>query len=277
MEQYNLQLKVHVDFCRKHHDIRKAPQDGIPQDWPQEVVPETECRGQADRLPGDQGPKCSDELELPHPQQRVAIRIKLCCDCNSRHVQDACPLRNPAIIIGDAVIYGQWQSEKKQPRTKPLSFNGEGTPEKVSNTQSDSMNGMISVSNTEVDGLNKDDSGTFLEETQGGSIPELGHRNLRGEGTDRSDCTTDVKLFAMDASVRRLSFAEESLPVGLELQVCDPSHGLSVVARCQLRQYTQFGPLVGQPIKEMDIPDDFSMKDIWEVRLREFINAGVCS
>jgi hypothetical protein len=34
---------------------------------------------------------------------------------------------------------------------------------------------------------------------------------------------------------------------------------------------------VGQPIKEMDIPDDFSMKDIWEVRLRSFINAGVCS
>jgi hypothetical protein len=276
LQQYNLQLKGNVDCFRKHHDIRKAPQDGIPQDWPQEVVPETECRGQADRLPGEQGPKCSDELELPHPQQRVAIRIKLCCDCNSRHVQDACPLRNPVIIIGDAVIYGQWQSEKKQARTKPLGFSGEGTPEKVSNTQSDSMNGMISVSNTEVDRLNKDDSGTFLEEMEGDSIPELGHPNVKGEGTDRSECTTDVKLFAMDASVRRLSFAEASLPVGLELQVCDPSHGLSVVARCHLRQYTQFGPLVGQPIKEMDIPDDFSMKDIWEVRLRGFINSGVC-
>lgn len=231
-------------------------------------MPDTECRSQAEILPVEQGPKCSDELELPHPQQRVAIRIKLCCDCNSRHVQDACPLRNPAIIIGDSVIYGQWQSEKKQVRTKPLIFNGEETQENVSNTQSDSRNGMISVSNMEVEGLSKDDSGTFLEETQGDSILELGHPNLKGEGTDRSECTTDVKLFAMDASVRRLSFAEASLPVGLELQVCDPSHGLSVVARCHLRQYTQFGPLVGQPIKEMDIPDDFSMKDIWEVRLR---------
>jgi hypothetical protein len=55
--------------------------------------------------------------------------------------------------------------------------------------------------------------------------------------------------------------------------VCDPTHGLSVVTRCNLKQYTQFGPLVGQPIKEMDIPDDFSMKDIWEVRLTSFMHA----
>jgi hypothetical protein len=32
---------------------------------------------------------------------------------------------------------------------------------------------------------------------------------------------------------------------------------------------------VGQPIKEKDIPDDFSMKDIWEVRLRNCMYAEV--
>lgn len=230
-------------------------------------MPETESREQADVSSGDQGPNCSDELQLPQPQQRVAIRIKLCCDCNLRHVQDACPLRNPAIIIGDAVIFGQWQSEKKQVRTKPLSCDGEGTPEKHSNAQSDSTNGVISVNSGEIGGLNKYDDRTFLEETQGDSIPDLGHSNLKGDSTDSSECTTDVKLFSMGTSEQRLCFAEASLPVGLELQVCDPAHGLSVVTRCLLRQYTQFGPLVGQPIKEMDIPDDFNMKDIWEVSL----------
>lgn len=237
------------------------------------MVPETESREQADRLVEDQELKCSNELELPQLQQRVAIRIKLCCDCNSRHVQDACPLRNPAIIIGDTVIFGQWQNEKKQARTKPLICNGERTPEELSNARSDSMNGVISVNNGEVNGLNKDDGGTFLEETQGDSIPELSHPSVKGDSTSSSESTTDVKLFSMGASVQRLSFAEESLPVGLELQVCDPTHGPSVVTRCNLKQYTQFGPLVGQPIKEMDIPDDFSMKDIWEVRLRSFMHA----
>jgi len=235
----------------------------------------TESREHTDGLVEEQGPKCNDELQLPNPQQRVAIRIRLCCDCNSRHVQDACPLRNPVIIIGDAVIFGQWQSEKKQARTKHLSCSGEGIPEKLSNAQSDSTNGVISVSNGEVDGTNKNDNRTFLEETQGDSIPELGHPNLKGDSTNSSECTTDVKLFSMSASAQRLSFAEASLPVGLELQVCDPTHGLSVVTRCHLRQYTQFGPLVGQPIKEMDIPDDFSMKDIWEVRPRSFVNTEV--
>jgi hypothetical protein len=173
------------------------------------------------------------------------------------------------------VIFGQWQSEKKQARTKSLSCDGEGTPEKLSNAQSDSTNGVISVNSEEVSGLNKDDDRTFLEETRCDSIPELGHPNLKGDSTNSSECTSDVKLFSMSASEQRLSFAEASLPVGLELQVCDPTHGLSVVTRCYLRQYTQFGPLVGQPVKEMDIPDDFNMKDIWEVSLRSFVSAEI--
>ncbi|XP_069677916.1 uncharacterized protein [Periplaneta americana] len=253
---------------KKHHDIRKAPQDGIPQDIPsqqqqqqqeqqqapQEVVAENESRESA----GEQGPKFSEELQLPQPQQRVAIRIKLCCDCNSRHVQDACPLRNPTIIIGDAVIFGQWQSEKKQARTKPPSCNGEGTPQKSASAESDSTNGVITVNNGDLDSMSKEEDTTFLEETQGDSIPAL-----KGDTTSSSEGAADVKVFSEHE--QRLSFAEASLPMSLELQMCDPAHGLSVVTRCHLKQYTQFGPLVGQPIKEMDIPDDFSMKDIWEV------------
>ncbi|PSN33065.1 hypothetical protein C0J52_14152 [Blattella germanica] len=236
---------------KKHHDIRKAPQDGIPQEHQQEVLPaavESEHKEPTDGWMGEQGPKCSETLEPPQPQQRVAIRIKLCCDCNSRHLQDACPLRNPAIIIADAVIYGQWQSDKRT-----------NCDEKCVTSHPESVNGVISMINSELEVSDKTTDGeSLLIQTQSDSIPENSNMNLKRENGFPPDCT-DLK------PPDRLTFAEASLPLGLELQVCDPTHGLSVVARCNLRQYTQFGPLVGQPIKEMDIPDDFSMKDIWEV------------
>jgi hypothetical protein len=49
------------------------------------------------------------------------------------------------------------------------------------------------------------------------------------------------------------------------LEERDSTHGLSVIAKCPIARYTQFGPLIGERIREMDIPDDFNMRDIWEV------------
>lgn len=66
-------------------------------------------------------------------------------------------------------------------------------------------------------------------------------------------------------SLSKGQFAEASLPPGLELRLIDAEHGQSVISRRHWSRYTQFGPLVGVPIREMDIPDDFNMKDIWEV------------
>ena len=235
------------------------------------MIPEPENKEQAEEWVGEQGPKCSEELQPPQPQQRVAIRIKLCCDCNSRHLQDACPLRNPTIIIGDAVIFGQWQNEKKLSRTNSC-CDEDGQNNKSSALQDSSVNGVISVTNSELDVTNRSDSGTLLIDMQSDSIPDDSNMNMKGENSYSGECTSDTKPFSVSSPTQqRLTFAEASLPVGLELQVCDPAHGLSVITRCHLTQYTQFGPLVGQPIKEMDIPDDFSMKDIWEVRIQCFI------
>lgn len=61
------------------------------------------------------------------------------------------------------------------------------------------------------------------------------------------------------------SFAEESLPSELELQIIDEEHGKSVVARSPIAQFTQFGPIVGPQIHEKDISDESDMRHIWEV------------
>ena len=229
-------------------------------------MPEPENKEQTEGWVGEQGPKCNEELQPPQPQQRVAIRIKLCCDCNSRHIQDACPLRNPGIIIGDAVIFGQWQNEKRLSRTNQSGIDEDGQIDKSATLENNSVNGVISMTNSELDMKNRSDSGALLIKTQTDSIPDDSNTNLKGENSYSGECTNDTKPFSINTPTeQRLTFAEASLPMSLELQVCDPTHGLSVITRCHLRQYTQFGPLVGQPIREMDIPDDFSMKDIWEV------------
>lgn len=63
------------------------------------------------------------------------------------------------------------------------------------------------------------------------------------------------------------SFAEASLPACLELRVLDAKHGATAVARESVQAFTQFGPLIGHPLREMEIPDDSTMEHVWEVRV----------
>ena len=61
------------------------------------------------------------------------------------------------------------------------------------------------------------------------------------------------------------SFAQLSLPSPLMLIEKEPGQGLSVVAKANIKAFTQFGPLQGEPILEKDVPEDFDMKDLWPV------------
>lgn len=128
--------------------------------------------------------------------QRVAITIKLCCDCDLHHLQNACPLRKAVRIIKDTVTLSEWTNE----RTK---------------------HSMIS------------------------------------DQTDNNDNTYKVSAVT--------SFAKITLPECLELKTVDGKHSHGVFTKEDLPAYIEFGPLIGKPIREMEIPDDFSMKDIWEV------------
>lgn len=95
--------------------------------------------------------------------------------------------------------------------------------------------------------------------------PKLGRIKKSSPGSPDDDKKTNWKE-AMNTKVEvTRSYAEESLPVGLDLQVIDEEHGKSVVAKAHIAQYTQFGPLVGPRIHEKDISDESDMRHIWEV------------
>ncbi|XP_059474897.1 uncharacterized protein LOC132196348 [Neocloeon triangulifer] len=142
------------------------PPPAVPMILSTELVPE---------LPGVVAAPTSQIIESP----RVAIKLKLCIECSTRHFQDNCPLHNPDVEVKDDITLSEWVS-----------------------------------------------------------LPDS----------------------------TRKSFAEESLPSALlKLEERDATHGPSVVARVILKRLTQFGPLLAERIREMDIADDFNMRDIWEV------------
>ena len=62
------------------------------------------------------------------------------------------------------------------------------------------------------------------------------------------------------------SFAQLSLPHPLILQERGASKALGVTAKTAIKAYTQFGPLQGEHILLKDIPEDFEMKELWQVR-----------
>ena len=61
------------------------------------------------------------------------------------------------------------------------------------------------------------------------------------------------------------SFAQLSLPQPLQLQERGGNKGLGGTAKTPIKACTQFGPLQGEQILLKDIPDDFEMKELWEV------------
>ncbi|XP_057660548.1 uncharacterized protein LOC130896435 [Diorhabda carinulata] len=63
----------------------------------------------------------------------------------------------------------------------------------------------------------------------------------------------------------KYSYSLLSLPNCLEIMDTNTSHGLGIFAKRDLEPFTQFGPLIGNNIKEMDIPEDVNMKNIWEI------------
>ena len=67
------------------------------------------------------------------------------------------------------------------------------------------------------------------------------------------------------------SFAQLSLPNPLILQERGASKALGVTAKTAIKAYTQFGPLQGEHILLKDIPEDFEMKELWQVRNQVYI------
>lgn len=214
--------------AKKHHDVRRAPQDGIV------VVEETAQdtpAPEAESLSSVRAVESADGV-ITEPQ-RLAIRIKLCQECNSRHLQDACPLATPQYTITDAITYEEWLCKHQE--------NAEVVKAVKSNDPMSEGYGRVAD-----DGFESDDE------------------SLQGEQCkNKSKVQREEKLLSVDTD--RPLYARDSLPDCLELRITNSDHGLGIYAKNPVPMYAKLGPLIGISIREMDIPDDFSMRHIWEV------------
>lgn len=61
------------------------------------------------------------------------------------------------------------------------------------------------------------------------------------------------------------SFSKLSLPSCLYFEDSGVEHGCGVFVKSDIKSFTQFGPLIGQIVKEVDIPEDSTMRDLWEI------------
>lgn len=219
---------------KKHHDVRKAPQNGIVA-REQGPEPISVIANSPTIVPDSTSVESNVENSLTEPQ-RVAIKIKLCQECSSRHLQDACPLLEPQYAISDTTSYENWLKK----------HNDNPEVQKTVDSNDPMSEGYDKPSE---DGFESDDEQSNSEQSK---------QNIKVESED--------KQLVVDKD--RPIYARDSLPDCLELKVTSHDHGLGVYAKNQVPMYAKLGPLVGIPVKEMDIPDDFSMRHIWEVSKR---------
>lgn len=164
-----------------NYDIRKAPELDV-----QAQTPKVENHI-----------KEINENQLEATNKRVAIKIKMCTNCGSRHLQDQCPLQNPYYVISDSITLSEWNERYRAIYEKEMSENS-------------------------------------------------------GD---------------MDSNLDSFPFASLSLPSILYLADTNTSHGIGVFTNTNIKEFTQLGPLLGKVIREVDISEDFNMRDLWQVYL----------
>ncbi|XP_034935127.1 uncharacterized protein [Chelonus insularis] len=206
---------------KKNHDVRKAPQNGM---IPSEIQ---------ESLESSSGPLNSSQADFENEgnnsePQRLAIKIKLCQDCNNRHIQGACPLISASIEITDNLSYEQWL-----------------------NKYNDNVEVMQAVTSEDP-----------MSEGYRKAVDD-GFESDEEASEQKNKAQTEEKRLQVDKE--RPLYARESLPECLELKMTNSEHGLGVFAKTSISSYVKFGPLIGKFVKEMDIPDDFPMRHIWEL------------
>ncbi|XP_018362059.1 PREDICTED: uncharacterized protein LOC108760539 isoform X2 [Trachymyrmex cornetzi] len=235
---------------KKHHDVRKAPQDGIvKQEEARNACPpkaaellsttaESQSSGRiaedAETRNGRSPEDIDSTDDVASEPQRLAIKIKLCQECNSRHLQDACPLTTSQYAIADTISYEKWLSRHKE--------NSEIMKTIASEDPMSEGYGRLTYDGFESD----DESPTSSEQCKAKPKMQREEKQL---------------VVEMD----RPLYARDSLPDCLELKIANTDHGLGVYAKNPVPIYAKFGPLIGVSVREMDIPDDFSMRHIWEI------------
>ncbi|XP_014217302.1 uncharacterized protein LOC106645860 [Copidosoma floridanum] len=226
--------KKHKDHQnKKHRDVRKAPQDGIVStDQNQDIAHSNDSNpATVTTVPDNSISEALPDENAGSDPPRLAIKIKMCQECNCRHLQDACPLMEPQYIINDSISLDQWEKKHKSNSEAMKGYNS-------SDPMSQGYDKYLD------DGFESDED-----------APEQYKSKAKSEFEEKQEVI----------GTNRPLYSRESLPDCLELKSTNTDHGLGVFVKSSIPMYAQLGPLVGKLIQEMDIPDDCSMRHIYEV------------
>ena len=112
-------------FCRKHHVAVESNHPSAEKEDTgnnaNSVTAEVEASEPDSSYSTIESKPCTAEKRevtlSDQDNQRVAITIKLCCDCDLHHLQNACPLRNAVRVVSDSVTLSEWLNERTKHKT----------------------------------------------------------------------------------------------------------------------------------------------------------------
>lgn len=83
----------------------------------------------------------------------------------------------------------------------------------------------------------------------------------------RENVKNEIKAETNDDDMLKYSYASMSLPQCLLLGDTNSPHGQGVFAKDVIPSFSQFGPLIGIQVREMDVSEDINMKYLWEINV----------
>ena len=212
---------------------------------------------------GTGGNMCVTGTRTMEEDRRVAIRIKVCSECGARHVAGTCPFTRPTHRLTDACPPPSSFIDSLHPHSYPHPQNGVIVAPPHLDAPVNLSNG--NTSTRSVDELSNSGDTSPLEETW--RDPQRpGSPNCYARVSLPSGLFLDKRLVVTPQETTPEETEEPGMvttPAGRQLEV--------VIARTTISRYTQLGPVVGVPVRERDIPDDFCMVNLWEVSTRFYL------
>lgn len=224
-------------------DIRKAPlHEMIPADLTAKLEGCDSEESGDDLSDGDEE-QFHNNSENSMDSDKAASRYE-CSYCDEFHSSDECPIRQSSCLICDLIEKFRWMEENKEmlEKIKPVPV---------------------------LDGLKPEDDeiGDLLEEDN----PD---DDLNDASSDEDESTMDIKteVDAVHAQLLKRKEEEDLLPSYCDATIPEQFDvvkseviGSKVVARTMIPKHMKLGPLVGRLIHVKDIPDDCTMKEVYEI------------
>lgn len=222
----------------KPHDIRRAP----------EMISPAELRPKLEGDSGDSENDLSDDdeeqfhnnSENSMDSEKGVMRYE-CCFCDELHSPEECPIRRSSCWICDSIEKYRWMEENKDilDKIKPDPSLMDIKPE-------------------------DDEIGDLLEEDN--PDEELNDASSDEEESIKAEeANVQAQLLKRKEEEDRLpSYCDATIPEQFEV-IKSEVMGNKVVTRTLIPKHMKLGPLVGQVIHVKDIPDDCTMKEIYEI------------